>query len=366
MTRTFNAPVLGEIGGRLEMREVSLDPPHSDEVLVRMVAGGICHSCLHAMDGSHGGMPVPLMLGDEGAGVVEEVGDAVRGVAVGDHVVISWAPSCGRCRFCVVGRPVLCRRKSPSPGTMADGTTRFHVDGGPLHHFGPATYAPWTVVHESAAIPIRKDLPLEQAALIGCSVATGVGAVTRTAGATLGTSIAVFGCGGVGLASIQGAGLVGAHPVVAVDLVQDRLDLALRIGATHAVGADDPHLVDRLEELSPGGFDVTILAVGAMPAFEQAWASTGVGGTCVVVGRTPDGQTTTFNPQTIHTGERRLVGSIYGSMRPAVDFPALADLVALGRLRLGDMITTRYRLDDLNTAFSDLGAGRLARGIVTF
>ncbi len=365
MIRSFEAPVLRAVGADLEMHEVSLEPPRREEVTVRMVGSGVCHSCLHAMDGSHGGMPLPLVLGDEGAGVVEQVGVDVTDVSVGDHVVISWAPSCGRCRFCVVGRPVLCRRGAPA-GFLPDGTTRLRFDGQALHHFGPATYAPYTVVHQSAAIPIRRDLPLDVAAMIGCAVATGVGAVINTAGAHLGDSVAIFGCGGVGLNAIQGALLVGAYPIVAVDLVAERLELALELGATHTVRADDEDALDRLRDLSDGGFDVTVLSVGVMAAFEQAWASTGVGGTCVVVGRTPDGERTSFNPQTIHTGEKRLVGSIYGSVRPSVDFPKLADLAVSGRLQLDSMVTRRFQLSEVNEAFAALTRGELARGLIVF
>lgn len=366
MSAPFSAPVLPAIGSPLEMREVTVDPPQEGEVLVEMAASGICHSCLHVMDGSHGGIPTPVVLGDEGAGVVAEVGPAVSGVGPGDHVVVSWAPSCGSCRFCMVGRPVLCTRKSPSPGTLLDGTTRLRLDGEPLYHFGPATYARRAVVHASAAIPIRNDLPLDVAALIGCAVATGVGAVVNTSGARLGSSLAVFGCGGVGLNAIQGANLVGAHPIVGVDLVDERLELARRLGATHSVRADAADAAEQLRSIGGEGFDVTILAVGAMAAFEQAWEATGTGGTCVVVGRTPDGQRTSFNPQTVHTGERRLVGSIYGSVRPALDFPKLADLAAEGRLRLEDMVTRRYTPEEANQAFESLAAGELARGLIVF
>jgi len=361
----FEAPVLDAIGGPLRLAEVTLGEPEPGEVLVRMAAAGICHSCLHAMDGSHGGMPLPLLLGDEGAGVVEQVGPGVVDVEVGDHVVLSWAPSCGRCRFCVAGRPVLCRRRPPA-GVMNDGTTRLRLDGGPLYHFGPATYAPYAVVAEGAAIPIRRDLPLDVAAMIGCAVATGVGAVVNTAGAHLGDSVAVIGCGGVGLNSVQGARLVGAHPIVAVDTVSDRLSTASSLGATHTVVAGTPTTDRELAEIAPDGFDVVVLGVGAMAAFEQAWSITGVGGTCVVVGRTPDGERTSFNPQTIHTGEKRLVGSIYGSVRPAVDFPKLADLAVDGRLALAELVTERYRLEEVDDAFRALAGGELGRGLVLF
>lgn len=365
MSVEFVAPVLPEIGAELDMRLVSVGEPREGEVMVRMVASGVCHSCLHAMDGSHGGMPTPLVLGDEGAGVVEAVGPGVTDVSVGDHVVISWAPSCGRCRFCVSGRPVLCERGAPA-GHLPDGTTRLSLDGAPLYHFGPATYAAHTVVDASAAIPIRRDLPLDTAALIGCAVATGVGAVVNTSGARFGSSVAVFGCGGVGLNAIQGARLVGAHPIVAVDLVEERLDLARKLGATHSVVADAPSADEELSKISGGGFDATILAVGAIPAFEQAWAATGRGGTCVIVGRTPDGESVSFNPQTIHTGARRLAGSIYGAMRPAVDFPKLADLAIDGRLALDELVTKRYPIDQANDAFKALAGGQLARGLLVF
>ena len=365
MTRTLRAPLLTKTGAGLEITELTLDPPKAEEVVVKMTASGVCHSCLHAMDGTHGGMPLPLVLGDEGAGVVEEVGSSVNEVKVGDHVVISWAPNCGRCKFCVSGRPVLCQRGAPA-GHLPDGSTRFHRGGRPVYHFGPATYSPYTVVHSSAAIPIRRDLPLDLAAMIGCAVATGVGAVVNTSGARLGDSIAVFGCGGVGLNAIQGARLTGGHPIVAVDLNESRLKLAHRLGATHQVRADSPQALDELMEISNGGFDVTVLAVGAMRAFNQAWEATGRGGTCVVVGRTPDGERTEFNPQTIHTGERRLVGSIYGSVRPSLDFPKFADLAVEGQLKLEEMVTTRYPIDQVNEAFSDLAEGRLARGLIVF
>lgn len=365
MTRTFVAPVLSEIGADLEMRDVTVDAPHHGEVMIEMVASGVCHSCLHAMNGSHGGMPTPLVLGDEGAGIVEAVGPGVTDVAPGDHVVISWAPFCGRCRFCVSGRPVLCERGAPA-GHLPDGTTRMSMDGAPVYHFGPATYASHTVVHASAAIPIRRDLPLDTAALIGCAVATGVGAVVNTSGARLGSSVGVFGCGGVGLNAIQGARLIGAHPIVAVDLVEEHLQLASRLGATHTVLADAPDAVEQLSEISEGGLDVTIMAVGAIPAFEQAWAATGRGGTCVIVGRTPDGERISFNPQTIHNGERRLLGSIYGSMRPSVDLPKLADLVMDGRLELDALVTARYPIEQANEAFEALARGQLARGLLVF
>jgi S-(hydroxymethyl)glutathione dehydrogenase/alcohol dehydrogenase len=329
-----------------------------------MVASGVCRSCLHAMDGTHGGIPFPVVLGDEGAGVVESVGEGCTRVEVGHPVVISWAPSCGRCRFCVVGRPVLCTNGAPV-GFLTDGTTRFALGGRLLHHFGPATYAPFVVVHESVAIPIDPRMPLDRAALVGCAVATGIGAVVNTANARLGTSVAVFGCGGVGLNAVQGGAIVGAHPIAAVDVLPGRLELATTLGATAMVDAAADDAAETLLDISGGGFDVTVVAVGSAAALEQAWSVTGRGGTCVVVGKAPDGVRINFDPQTLG-GERRLVGSVYGSSRPLVDFPKPVDLYLAGRLALDELVTVRYRLDEANEAFDALVAGHQARGLIVF
>jgi len=363
-TITVEAPVMRAVGRPLALEQIEVSPPGPGEVRVRMVASGVCHSCLHAWECTHGGAPLPIILGDEGAGVVESVGSGVDAVTTGDHVVISWAPNCGRCRFCTVGRPALCVRGAPF-GRMRDGTTRFSSAGEPVHHFGPATYAPVIVVDESAAVPIDPRVPLDRAALLGCAVSTGVGSVVRTSGATLGTSVAVFGCGGVGLNAVQGALLVGATPIVAVDLVESRLELARELGATDTVVASEADAVDRLRELSGGGFEVTIVAVGSLPALEQAWAVTARGGTCVVVGANPDGQHMDFFPRTLQ-GEKRLIGSTYGSIRPALDLPALASLYLQGRLRLDELVTRRFDPSEADEAFRALVAGELARGLIVF
>lgn len=362
---TTSAPVLREIGRPMELEELEVAPPGPGEVRIAMTASGVCHSCLHAVDGSHGGVPLPIVLGDEGAGIVESVGAGVGTVRPGDHVVISWAPSCGHCRFCVSGRPVLCLNGAPL-GALPDGTVRFFADGTPVHHFGPATYAPYTVVHESAAIPIDPRMPLDTAALIGCAVATGVGAVVNTGGARPGSSVAVFGCGGVGLNAVQGAALVGAVPITAVDIVPDRLALARSLGAGHTVDAAGDGALQELRDISGGGFDVTVVAIGSVQALEQAWAATGRGGTCVLVGKPPDGRRWDFDPQSLLSGERRLVGCTYGSSRPSVDFPKLAELYLAGRLKLDELVSRRYRIADANTAFDALAGGDLARGLIVF
>src|SRR5690349_21455592 len=239
----MRAAVLFEQGKPQRVEELDLESPRRGEVLVRMAASGVCHSCLHAADGSWKGVPVPIVLGDEGAGVVEALGPDVTELAVGDHVILSWAPTCGRCHYCVIGRPNLCERRQPGKGVLPDGTTRMSLRGQPVYHYGHvATYASRTVVHESCAIPIDKDVPLDKAALIGCSVMTGVGAVINTAAVPAGASMAVFGVGGIGLNVVQGGDMVAAHPIIAVDVKSARLDHARALGATHGVDAsrEDP------------------------------------------------------------------------------------------------------------------------------
>src|SRR5215510_11989211 len=223
----MRASVLFQQGQPLRTEELELESPRAGEVAVRMTASGVCHSCLHAADGSWTGVPVPIVLGDEGSGVIEEVGPGVRDLAPGDPVILSWSPTCGRCHYCVIGRPTQCERRQPGRGVLLDGTTRLSLRGRPVHQYGHVgTYASRAVVHESCAIPIRREMPLDRAALIGCSVMTGVGAVINTAAVPAGASMAVFGVGGVGLNVVQGGNLVAAHPIIAVDVNPAKLEHA--------------------------------------------------------------------------------------------------------------------------------------------
>ena len=364
-TIVAQAPVLRTVNDAMTLEQIDIAPPKPNEVRVRMIASGVCHSCLHVADGTHSGLPLPIVLGDEGAGVVEAVGANCTRVQVGDPVILSWATSCGWCRFCASGRPALCANGAPA-GYLTDGTTRMTAGGSPVHHLGQATYAPYAVVHESAAIKIDPRMPLDRAALIGCAVATGVGAVVNTARARMGDSVAVFGCGGVGLNAIQGAVIVGADPVVGVDVLAGRRRFATELGATAVVDASSDDALDELRDLSGGGFDVTVVAVGSTAALEQAWAATGRGGICVLVGKPPDGRRIDFDPQSLLAGERRLSGSTYGSTRPPVDFPNLVSLYLGGRLKLDELITRRYRPDEANEAFDALRDGEQARGLIVF
>ncbi len=362
----MRASVLFEQGKPLSLEELELDPPRAGEVLVRMAASGVCHSCLHAADGSWKGVPVPIVLGDEGAGVVEQVGAGVE-LQVGDHVILSWAPTCGRCHYCVIGRPNLCERRRPGQGVLPDGTTRMSLRGRPVYHYGHvATYASRTVVHESCAIPIDRSVPLDKAALIGCSVMTGVGAVINTAAVPAGASMAVFGVGGVGLNVIQGGALVAAHPVIAVDVVAAKLEHARGLGATHGVDASREDPVAAVRRLTRLGADYTFVAVGNARAVAQAIEALAPGGTCVLIGVPETGATVPLDVRAVVTAERLIRGCSYGSARTREDLPRLAALYLAGKLKIDQLITRRYALDEANEAFRALAAGELARGIIVF
>ena len=363
----MKASVLFEQGKPLQTADLELESPRSGEVRVRMTASGVCHSCLHAADGSWKGVPVPIVLGDEGAGVVDAVGAGVTDLKPGDHVILSWAPTCGRCHYCVIGRPNLCERRQPGRGVLPDGTTRLSLDGKPVYQYGHvATYASVTVVHESCAIRIDDRMPLEMAALIGCSVMTGVGAVINTAAVPAGASIAVFGVGGVGLNVVQGGALVAAHPIIAVDVVASKLDYARKLGATHAVDASREDPVAAIRKIARLGADYTFVAVGNTRAVSQACDALAPGGSCVVIGVPETGATVPLDVRPIVTGERVVRGSSYGSARTREDLPRLVNLYLAGKLRIDEMVNRRYGLDEANEAFRALAAGELARGLIVF
>jgi Zn-dependent alcohol dehydrogenase len=363
----MRASILFQQGRPLSVEEVDLAPPRRQEVLVRMVASGVCHSCLHAADGSWKGVPVPIVLGDEGAGVVEEVGPGVDGLVPGDPVILSWAPTCGRCHYCVIGRPNLCERRQPGRGVLPDGTTRMSLRGQPVYHYGHvATYASQTVVHESCAIRIDKNMPLDRAALIGCSVMTGVGAVINTAAVPAGASMAVFGTGGVGLNVVQGGAMVAAHPIIAVDLRARRLEHAQALGATHTVDASREDVPTAIRGITRLGADFTFVAVGDTRAVSQAIESLAPGGTCVLIGVPETGATLPLDVRPLVTAERVIRGCSYGSARTREDLPRMVSLYLAGKLKIDQLITNRYGLDEANEGFRALAAGELGRGLIVF
>lgn len=361
----IRAALVVERGAPIRVEEVDLADPREGEVRVKLTASGVCHSCLHAADGSWTHMPAPIVLGDEGSGVVEAAGRAVRGVKEGDPVILSWSPTCGLCHYCAIGRPVLCERRAAKPGTLPDGTTRLSWRGETLYHFGTvASHADYTTIPESCAIPIRSDMPLEMAALIGCSVMTGVGSVLNTAQVPAGASMAIFGAGGIGLNVVQGGALVGANPIIAVDLLPNKLAQATLLGATHVVDASHTDPVVAIRDITRRGADFTFVAVGSTKAISQAWDALAPGGTCVLIGLPATDATVTFTALFLQSNEKVLRGSRYGSARMREDFLRMVDLYLAGKLKIDELINRRFTLDETDTAYKALAAGELFRGLI--
>jgi S-(hydroxymethyl)glutathione dehydrogenase/alcohol dehydrogenase len=363
------AAVLYEANTPLKIEDVSLDPPNDDEVLVRVTATGACHSDYHVMDGTWNGpgYPLPVILGHEAAGIVEEVGSRVRTTRPGDHVILSFAPNCGRCRMCTVGRPNLCSGLITRPGRFADGTLRHRKGDLEINSFGRgmSSFAEYSVVHESAAIPIDPEVPITVAALMGCAVMTGVGAVLNTAAVEPGSTVAVFATGGVGLSVVQGAALANASQIIAVDLLDNKLDYASSFGATDTINASRENAVERIRELTDGvGVDYAFDAIGDARVSRSCYDAVRRGGTAVVVGMAPTGTEIPI-PATIAGEEKVLKGCFYGSTRPATDFKRLVDFYKHGALKLEGMITRTYALEEINEAFAALARGDNARGVIT-
>jgi S-(hydroxymethyl)glutathione dehydrogenase / alcohol dehydrogenase len=364
----MQAAVLWEPGSAVEVLEVDLAAPRDGEVLVRIAACGVCASDLHVVDGSLP-EPLPIVLGHEAAGTVEAVGPGVTRMREGDHVVLALVPSCGRCEPCRRGRPNFCElgARMASSGTLTDGTSRLSVDGHKLHHFNSiSSFAEYAVVPESAAVPIRRDVPLDVAALVSCAVLTGYGGVFNTAGLERGASVAVWGCGGVGLNVVQAARLAGGGPIVAVDERPENLELAERLGATHAVrvGPSD-EAVGVVRELTGGGTDYAFEAVGREPTIRAAWEATRPGGTVVVLGLPPKGSTLTIDTWGF-INEKSLKGCFLGSARIAVDIPRIVDLYQAGALELEALVGRRLPLAELPDALERLRGGAVARQLVVF
>jgi S-(hydroxymethyl)glutathione dehydrogenase / alcohol dehydrogenase len=361
------AAVLWEPGRQVEILEVDLAGPKEGEVLVRIAACGVCHSDLHVVDG-HLPEPLPLVLGHEAAGVVEEVGARVERLAPGDHVVLALVPSCGECAECRRGRTNFCElgARMAAAGTLADGTSRLSMNGTTLHHFNSiSSFAGHAVVPESAAVRVRDDVALDSVALIGCSVLTGYGAVANTAGVEEGASVAVWGCGGVGANVVQGARLAGAARIVAVDTKPEKLELAQALGATDTVNAAAMDAVSVVKDLTGGGPDYAFEAIGSEAAIQQAWEATRAGGTVVVVGIMPRGSSLTIDPWQFMS-EKTLKGTFLGSARIHEDVPRLVGLYHAGQLELDLLVSRKLQLTELPDAFDRLRAGDVVRQVVVF
>jgi S-(hydroxymethyl)glutathione dehydrogenase/alcohol dehydrogenase len=358
----IRAAVLHEFGRPLVVEELDLDPPKESEVLVRMVASGVCHSDLHVAHGIHP-TELPVVLGHEGAGVVEHVGPGVRGLSAGDHVLLTWLPYCGHCRQCVRGWPNRCENTAWYDATLEDGTCRFHSGGQPVHHYNTSSFAERSVVPARTAVKVDPSLPLTELALMGCAVMTGVGAALNTARVRPGDTVAVVGCGGVGLNVVQGARIAGAARIVAIDVVKAKLELARELGATAVVDATENDPVDAVREEVPGGVDHAFEALGRPETIETALALTGRGGQAILIGMAPPDGRVRLDALTTTLEERCVRGSWYGSCVPLRDIPMLIELYRDGRLRLEPLITT-CGLDDVNDAFRRMETGETARSVI--
>ena len=362
----MRAALLERVGAPLTVRELGLDEPRAGEVLVRVEAAGVCHSDQHYLSGDLRS-PLPVVPGHEGAGVIETVGPGVTAFAPGDRVCLMWRPRCGRCRYCLVGRPALCEAAGVQAGKggLLDGTTRLHKDGERVHHLlGVSCFAEYCVVSEQAVVPVPPGVPPEVAAISGCAVITGAGAVLNVVGRCAGDAIVVFGAGGVGLSSILGAVLVGANPIIAVDVVTERLAMAESLGATHTVDASREDVAAAIDAIRPGGAEWVIEAIGRPGTLETAIEVLRPGGTLVAIGLGAVGTTFSVPLNVLVQREKRVVGSLYGSANPLVDLPRLFELYLAGRLPLDRLVGRTYPLDHINTAFADLIGGAVGRGVI--
>ena len=364
----FRAAVLHQIDTPLRVQEVEMAALRPGDVLVRVRASGLCHTDLEVMQGSLA-YPLPIVLGHEGAGIVEAVGSDVASVKPGDHVICSWNPSCGRCFYCDRDQPILCEpftRHQPQ-GHLLDGTSRLSIDGRKLHHFSVvSSHAEYCVVPEAGAIVVPKEIPFDRACLIGCGVMTGVGGAARVARIDGGSSVAVIGCGAVGLNAVQGAMLQRADTIVALDRDPARLAMARVFGATHIVDAGSNDVVGQIKALTGGrGADYVIECAGHEQAFRLSPEILRPGGQLVWLGKINIDRDVAFRWGAL-MGEKRIVRSSYGGARPRRDFPWLARLYLSGKLKLDELITRRLRLEEINEGFAAMTRGEIVRAVIVF
>lgn len=350
----------------LRIEELDLAPPGRDEVLVRVRAAGLCHSDLSVIDGNRL-RPVPMVLGHEAAGEVVETGEGVDDLKPGDRVVMVFVPSCGHCAPCAEGRPALCEpgNAANGRGEMLGGGRRLSTHGQPVHHhIGVSAFAEHAVISRRSLVKIEADIPHEIAALFGCAVLTGVGAAVNTARIKAGETVAVVGLGGVGLSALLGAIACGASRVIAVDLAQDKLDLALALGATDAFKADTPDAVEAIRAATKGGVDHGLEMAGSVKALDLAYQITRRGGTTTTAGLANPAHTLSLSPVRLVAEERTLKGSYVGSCVPSRDIPRFIELYQRGRLAVDKLWTSSGSLDEINEGFDALHEGRTIRHIV--
>ncbi len=359
----MKAAICYEFGKPLVVEEITLDPPQRGEVKVKLAACAICHSDIHYAEGVWGGT-LPVVFGHEASGIVEEVGDQVTMVQPGDHVVVSLLRSCGHCFFCDQGELHLCEGNFP-----IDEQGRLHTkDGQALGHgLRTGAFAEYVVVDQSQAVSIPKEIPLDSASLLACGVVTGLGAVTNTAKIPQGSNVVIIGTGGVGLNSVQGAALAGANKIIALDLVDSKLEAARDFGATHTVNPKNEDATAAIQALTDGrGADYVFVTVGSPRAIEQSVSYLRKAGTLVIVGMPPDGAMSEIEGGEFANRGQRMLGSKMGSTRLQVDVPRLVELYQQGRLKLDELITKRYSLEEINEAIEAVNRGEALRNVIIF
>ena len=365
----MKAAVLYEPKQPLRIEEIEIQPPRRGEVAIRMGAAGVCHSDYHVMNGDLPA-PLPAILGHEGAGIVEAVGEGVSSVKPGDHVILLFRAPCGRCDYCSTGRPALCNLGTGVrwTGRLLDGTSRFSKAGEEIKHFGGvSTFGERSVVLEEAIVPIRDDVPLEIAALVGCSVMTGYGAVVNTARVEPGSNCLVIGAGGVGLNVVLALQVAGANRIIVADLLDHKLELSLDFGATHTINARNQDVVAVAKELTGGqGVDYAFEVIGNTTALKNCFNAVRRGGTAVAVGVAPSNAEVSISQFDLVLQEKSLLGSMYGSTRPHHDMPRILDLYASGKLPLDKLVTRRYPLEEINEAYDAMMRGEVARSVIVY
>lgn len=359
----MKAAVFREVNQPMEVEEIEISKPGPREVLIRTVAAGVCHSDLHFFNGTYPGI-TPMVLGHESAGIVEQVGSDVHYVKPGDHVITCLSVFCGHCEHCLTGHMSLCQE--PETKRAQDDEPRISQGGGAVQQFANlGSFAEHMLVHEHAVAKIREDMPLDRAALIGCGVTTGVGAVIHTAKVEPGSTVAVIGCGGVGLSCVNGAAIAGASRVIAVDMVPSKLELARKFGATDVVNASEGDPIEQVKELTGGGVHYSFEAIGLKVTAEQAFGMLMNGGTATVIGMIPPGDMVSLHgPEFLF--EKKIQGSFMGSNRFRVDMPRFVELYLQGKLHLDDLVSSHIKLSDINDAFKALETGEIARNVIMF
>ncbi|CAA0080079.1 S-(hydroxymethyl)glutathione dehydrogenase [BD1-7 clade bacterium] len=359
-------------GQPLSIEEVDVMPPKAGEVLVRIVATGVCHTDAYTLSGADSEGKFPCILGHEGGGVVEQIGEGVTSVAVGDHVIPLYTPECGECKFCLSGKTNLCQkiRETQGQGVMPDGTTRFYKDGKPIYHYmGTSTFSEYTVLPEISLAKVPKSAPLEKVCLLGCGVTTGMGAVTNTAKAEPGSTIAVFGLGGIGLAVIMGAKMAEASRIIAIDLNEDKFDLARQLGATDCVNPKaypDKSIQEVIVDMTDGGVDYSFECIGNVNTMRSALECCHKGwGESVIIGVAPAGAEISTRPFQLVTG-RVWRGTAFGGVKGRSELPGYVERYLNGEFALDDFITHTMPLENINDAFDLMHNGESIRSVIHY